>query len=90
MTQLSEEVVGRLRRYLRVSDGKALIPTLPRDLRAAIDTIEDLVAALRPFADCMEYIGDEEDDDEWAKFRLVIKNYRDAAKALAKAKGGSQ
>ena len=49
--------------------------------------IEVLREALRPFADCMEYIDDDEDDDEWAKFRLVVKNYRDARDALKGHKG---
>jgi predicted Zn-ribbon and HTH transcriptional regulator len=38
--------------------------------------------ALRPFADCVEQIKATESDDEWAKFRLLIKDYRRAAKAV--------
>lgn len=38
--------------------------------------------ALKPFADCCEQISDEEDDEEWAKFRLLIKDYRRAAQAI--------
>ena len=47
--------------------------------------VAELEAALKPFADCCEHILDSEDDEEWAKFRLLIKDYRTAAKALAKA-----
>lgn len=39
--------------------------------------------ALKPFADCCDQIGDDEDDDEWAKFRLEVKNYRDAKRVAA-------
>jgi hypothetical protein len=34
--------------------------------------------ALRPFADCVEFIDPAEDDEEWAKFRLLVKHYRTA------------
>jgi hypothetical protein len=40
--------------------------------------------ALKPFADCIEQIKDEEDDEEWAKFRLLIKDYRLAAETFKK------
>lgn len=39
--------------------------------------------ALRTFADCCDQIADDEDDDEWAKFRLEIGDYRRAKNALA-------
>jgi hypothetical protein len=45
--------------------------------------VQGLVEALRPFAECAEQISDDEDDEEWAKFRLLIKNYRAARTALA-------
>ena len=38
--------------------------------------------ALKPFAKCSEQIADDEDDEEWAKFRLLIKDYRRAARAI--------
>ena len=54
-----------------------------RNLNAAKDArITELEAALKPFADCVEYIDAGEDDEEWAKFRLLIKDYRRAAQAL--------
>ena len=44
--------------------------------------------ALKPFADCCEYISDDEDDEEWAKFRLLIKDYRRAREAIATKENG--
>lgn len=38
--------------------------------------------ALKPFADCVDQIDADEDDEEWAKFRLLIKDYRRARAAL--------
>jgi predicted Zn-ribbon and HTH transcriptional regulator len=43
---------------------------------------ERLREALQPFANCVEQIKATEDDEEWAKFRLLIKDYRRAAKAV--------
>lgn len=54
---------------------------------SAIEAVPDLLEALRPFAECAEQIGDTEDPEEWAKFRLLIKNYRAARDAVAKAEG---
>jgi len=44
--------------------------------------VVELEAALKPFADCCEEIHRYEDDEEWAKFRLLVKDYRRARKAL--------
>lgn len=44
----------------------------------------ELLGALKPFAECIEYINPEEDDEEWAKFRLLIRNYRLAAETFNK------
>lgn len=49
----------------------------------AADSIERLRAALQPFADCNAQIADTEPDEEWAKFRLLVKNYRLAHGVLA-------
>ena len=38
--------------------------------------------ALKPFADCCEYINSNESDEEWAKFRLIISDYRRAKVTL--------
>jgi len=38
--------------------------------------------ALKPFADCVDHIDKSESDDEWAKFRLTIRDYRRAYAAL--------
>lgn len=43
-----------------------------------------LKQALHPFAKCCEeWIEDSEDDEEWAKFRLLIGDYRRAFNALS-------
>ncbi len=48
----------------------------------AATRITELEAALRPFADCVEQISDDESSEEWAKFRLLIGDYRRASQAL--------
>ena len=47
-----------------------------------VNRVTELEAALKPFADCAEQIDPHEDGDEWAKFRLLVANYRVAASAL--------
>lgn len=56
-------------------------PTLPDDRDAVIARMQ---AALKPFADCCDQISDDESDEEWAKFRLLIGDYRRARIALSK------
>lgn len=63
-------------------------------LHKAADLIERQAAeiarlrdALEPFADCCESIEPNEDDEEWAKFRLLIGNYRRARKAMENTGG---
>jgi hypothetical protein len=48
---------------------------------------KEIIEALQPFADCIEHINPEEDDEEWAKFRLLIKHYRKAATVFQKLTG---
>ncbi|WP_420140183.1 hypothetical protein [Sphingomonas sp.] len=37
----------------------------------------EALEAMKPFADCAsEYIAADEDDEEWAKFRLIVKDWR--------------
>ena len=43
------------------------------------EALNEAFEALLPFADCLQYIEIDEDDEEWAKFRLLIKHYRQAA-----------
>ena len=50
------------------------------------EALNEAFEALLPFADCLQYIEIDEDDEEWAKFRLLIKNYRQAATAYDKCK----
>lgn len=63
-----------------------LVLPIECDLSFARVLIGQMREALRPFAGCVEFIGASEDDDEWAKFRLIIKDYR-AAKAAFDAAG---
>lgn len=58
-----------------------IITDIVSDLQSDRDGALKMHAALQPFAACMEYIKDDEDDEEWAKFRLIIRNYRDAQAA---------
>lgn len=79
------DLVERLRDPTPPHHGKCLraadrIEALERELAAAKE-------ALRPFADCCEYIDDAEDGEEWAKFRLLIKDYRAARAALGDGGG---
>lgn len=37
--------------------------------------------ALKPFAECVEQISGDKSDEEWAKFRLLVGDYRRAALA---------
>lgn len=48
------------------------------------ELVEQVAAALKPFVDCCEWISDDESDEEWAKFRLLIGDYRRAKEAAAK------
>jgi Lar family restriction alleviation protein len=57
---------------------------------SAILALPDLLAALKPFAECCDQIADTESPEEWAKFRLLVKNYRAARDAVAKAEGRDQ
>jgi len=77
------DVVERLRKHVFYGDARLLNfkRHSPLAMEAA-DEIERLREALRPFADCAEQISEEEDDEEWAKFRLLIKDYRRAKAAL--------
>jgi hypothetical protein len=45
---------------------------------AGNELVKEAMEALRPFAECIEYIEEGESDEEWAKFRLLVKNYRSA------------
>jgi hypothetical protein len=44
----------------------------------------ECLKALEPFVACADQIDDKEDDEEWAKFRLLIKHYRSAAETFKK------
>ena len=58
------------------------------DVRAVDEA--DLLAACKPFINCLDQIADDESDEEWAKFRLLVGDYRrlrNAATAL-RSQGG--
>lgn len=59
-----------------------LIVALVNQAPAMLDELDALREALKPFADCCEQIADDESDEEWAKFRLLVKDYRRARAAL--------
>lgn len=50
------------------------------------DKLAAMREALKPFADCADQIDPEEDDEEWAKFRLLVSDYRRARQALGDQK----
>jgi hypothetical protein len=54
---------------------------------------KEIIEALKPFAGCVyseehgQQINPEEDDEEWAKFRLLVKDYRRAFALFQKLTG---
>lgn len=50
--------------------------------RGKLEGARLVIEALTPFADCCDQIADDESDEEWAKFRLLIKDYRRARAAI--------
>lgn len=61
-----------------VANPDEILSTL-RTMQAKLDEAE---LALEPFANCVEQIAADESDEEWAKFRLLVSDYRRAASAL--------
>lgn len=64
-------------------DSSDVVQAFAKHRQATEARAQGLVDALRPFADCCDQIADDESDEEWAKFRLLIKDYRAARQALA-------
>jgi hypothetical protein len=56
-------------------------------LSTLLEQNRKLEEALKPFAECVVWISPEESDEEWAKFRLLIGDYRRAARALLSGGG---
>jgi predicted Zn-ribbon and HTH transcriptional regulator len=96
MTEMREKI-DELVKFARQREAAArLLDCIPgaeqrlqqakNELLALIEPVmeenERLREALEPFANCVEQIKATEDDEEWAKFRLLIKDYRRAAKAI--------
>lgn len=75
-TPTRPDIVARLESVRAYNGGR-----IPAVMEAATE-IAALRAALKPFADCVDQIGPDESDQEWAKFRLLIGDYRRAAAAL--------
>lgn len=68
-----------------------------REPRSQSPDVAALVEALQPFASCADELdydtketGREYPDDEWAKFRLLVSDYRRARATLARVKGGAE
>lgn len=57
-------------------------PEHPRRAKALEAMLAAAEKALQPFAACCDHIRDDEDDEEWAKFRLLVKDYRRARAAV--------
>lgn len=85
---LIERLLIRAKIRLAISTRKSVQEGKPDRLAAllaeAAEGLIECLEALKPFAECIEHINPEEDDEEWAKFRLLIKNYRLAAATFAK------
>lgn len=82
LKELCEELERRSQLYVRPSPEQTMEGRAAAAIARLSAKYEALAKALKPFADCAEQIADTEDDEEWAKFRLLIKHYRQAAKAL--------
>lgn len=82
-----EGLVEKYRDHIRSGkwDSTGIVQAFAAHRTAAV---AELVEALKPFADCVEQISDDEDDEEWAKFRLLIKDYRRAAKTISRHQAG--
>lgn len=84
--EIVEQVIWPQDYSLNVRIVVKAIPTILDELERLREENGAKDAALKPFADCCEQIGDEESDEEWAKFRLLIGDYRRARTALQGAK----
>ena len=67
---------------------KRVLARTPKASAQGVGEVERLREALKPFADCCDQIAEDESDEEWAKFRLLIGDYRRARAALASTPEG--
>lgn len=83
---LEEVLLDILDRHsMRVCSGKGDF-NLKDEILSLIRCREQQAAeALKPFADCCDQIAESESDEEWAKFRLLIGDYRRARDAIRAA-----
>lgn len=69
------------------ADGERMFPSDVRLVWTKIgqckEQIKRLREAIKPFSDCIDQIPGDESDEEWAKFRLLVKHYRAARTAFA-------
>ena len=96
MTKLTPEdvrdIVERYEHRALLTHSEGIKLDLARHYLAACETVE----ALRVFANCADELDREKEatgrefpDDEWAKFRLIVSDYRKARAALAKWEAGA-
>jgi len=97
-SSVSMAVADSLREVLNLVAGHPLTSD-PRNINAAQLTaatrraeqaermLAEAVEALQPFAECVEQISADESGEDWAKFRLLIKDYRRAASIRSAASG---
>lgn len=82
--EAAEKEVKRQHEVIQMKT-KLLVEAINREdeQAAQIEALRVAKLALHPFAECCDQIDEAEDDNEWAKFRLIISDYRAANKALA-------
>lgn len=66
-----------------IATGALLQGDALREFEQSVDAaLEELRSALRPFAECAAQIPADESNEEWAKFRLLVKDFRRAAHVM--------
>lgn len=74
-----DKITALVHRHVKfIAEGDAIhILGQPQLAAAIVEQVRtDVREVVAPFVACMEYIPDTESDEEWAKFRLLVKNYR--------------
>jgi len=83
-------MVGRWLVYVPDPEGGEVQLSLPGHMSAEarkLAAADELLAAIEPFASCCDQISDSESDEEWAKFRMLVKEYRRAADVVRNIRG---
>lgn len=84
MPELNPAGGGAIETAAKIVESKghmSLAINMRAEAAANLAAIKALADAIEPFAKCADEI-DDEDAEEWAKFRLVVKEYRAAREAL--------